>query len=222
MVAHSYGANAALLAAQSEPALIRTLTLLEPACVDLARGKPAVEEHIAAMTPVFVAANDPAVSTREFSRLVAAGMGLEAPDLPERELEANVTRLRALRPPWGIGLRRQAHLPVPTIVLTGGWSPLYEEIAQSLVTLGSAASASCWGRSPSSRRAAGDRRVPYRLGAAVTSRRFAPGDARGPVGIRPSPAADPSGGKRSADAARESRRTSCLTPGESSTYVPSC
>jgi pimeloyl-ACP methyl ester carboxylesterase len=69
VVAHSYGANAALLAAQSEPALIRTLTLLEPACFDLARGKPAVEEHIAAMTPVFVAANDPAVSTREFSRL---------------------------------------------------------------------------------------------------------------------------------------------------------
>jgi pimeloyl-ACP methyl ester carboxylesterase len=43
VVAHSYGANAAVLAAQQDPALVRSLTLLEPACFDLARGMPAVE-----------------------------------------------------------------------------------------------------------------------------------------------------------------------------------
>lgn len=136
VVAHSYGANAALLAAQSEPSLVRTVTLLEPACFDLARGKPAVEEHIVAMTPVFEAADDSSVSTREFSRLFAAGMGFESVALSEDELEAKVSRLRALRPPWDIGLRDEARLPEPTFVITGGGSSLYEETAQALVALG--------------------------------------------------------------------------------------
>jgi transcriptional regulator GlxA family with amidase domain len=40
---------------------------------------PAVEEHIATMTPVFAAADDPSVSTREFSRRFAAVMGTSPP-----------------------------------------------------------------------------------------------------------------------------------------------
>lgn len=136
VVAHSYGANAAVLSAQLEPSLVRSLVLLEPACFDLARGMPAVEEHIAAMTPVFAVANDSSVSARDFSRRFAAGMGTEPPELTEEELEARVGRLRALRPPWGIGLRSEQGLPVRTLVVTTGWSPLYEQTAQSLVAAG--------------------------------------------------------------------------------------
>ncbi|MBO0925145.1 alpha/beta hydrolase [Cellulomonas sp. zg-ZUI199] len=134
VVAHSYGANAAVLAAQTEPALVRSLALLEPACFDLARGAPSVEEHITAMTPVFAVADDPAVSAHEFSRRFAAGTGTPPPDLPDEELEARVARLRVLRPPWGVGLRQG--LPVRTLVVTGGWSRLYEETAAALVALG--------------------------------------------------------------------------------------
>jgi len=53
LVAHSYGANAALLAAQARPGLVRSLALPEPACLDLARGIPAVEEHVPDLGPVF-------------------------------------------------------------------------------------------------------------------------------------------------------------------------
>ncbi|MCM0638868.1 FAD-dependent monooxygenase [Cellulomonas wangsupingiae] len=136
VVAHSYGANAAVLAAQLEPALVRSLALLEPACFDLARGRPAVEEHIAAMTPVFEAADDPSVSARDFSLRFAAGMGTEPPDVPDEQLRASVDRLRALRPPWGIGLRTQQGLPARTLVVTGGSSRMYEETAEALVALG--------------------------------------------------------------------------------------
>jgi pimeloyl-ACP methyl ester carboxylesterase len=136
VVGHSYGANAALLAAQLESSIVLSLTLLEPACFDVARGMPAVEEHIAAMTPVFAVADDTSVSGRDFSRRFAAGMGMEPPDLPEEELQASVCRLRALRPPWGVGLRPQERLPARTLVVTGGWSPLYEETAKSLVASG--------------------------------------------------------------------------------------
>ncbi len=47
-----------------------------------------------------------------------------------------MARLRALRPPWGTGLTAGRQLRVPTLVVTGGWSELYEEVAQGLVALG--------------------------------------------------------------------------------------
>lgn len=134
VVAHSYGANAAVLAAQLEPTVVRSLALLEPACFDLARGAAAVEEHVTAMEPVFAVADDPSVSARDFSLLFAAAMGTEPPDVPDDELRARVDRLRALRPPWGVGLRPE--LPVRTLVVTSGWSSLYEQTAAALVALG--------------------------------------------------------------------------------------
>ena len=133
VVAHSYGANAALLAAQEQPDLVHSLTLLEPACFDLARGQTAVEEHIAAMRPVFEVADAADVSTRDFSLRFAAGMGFDAPDLPDDVLEERVSRLRAMRPPWDVGLRG---LSTKTLVITGGERPLYEETAESLENLG--------------------------------------------------------------------------------------
>lgn len=136
LVAHSYGANAAVLAAQLEPSMVRSLSLLEPACFDLARGMPAVEEHVTAMTPVFAVADDPSVSAREFFRRFAAGMGFEPRDLPDDELEESVARLRALSPPWDVGLRAEPGLPIRTLVVTAGGSPLYEQTAASLVALG--------------------------------------------------------------------------------------
>jgi len=124
------------LAAQLEPSLVRSLALLEPACFDLARGMPAVDEHISAMTPVLAVADDPTVSARAFSRRFAAAMGMEPPDLPDEELEARVGRLRALSPPWGVGIRPGQDLPVRTLVVTGGSDPLYEETATALVAVG--------------------------------------------------------------------------------------
>ena len=136
VVAHSYGANAALKAAQTAPPLVQSLALLEPACFDLARGMLAVEDHISAMTPVFALAHDPGVPAREFSRRFAAAMGTEPPDVPDDELEARIIRLRALRPPWGVGLSTDLGLPPRTLIITAGWSPLYDETASALVAAG--------------------------------------------------------------------------------------
>jgi pimeloyl-ACP methyl ester carboxylesterase len=136
VVAHSYGANAALIAAQRAPELVASLTLLEPACLDVARGKPAVVEHISAMTPVFAAADDASVSAREFSSRFASAMGTEPPNLPQDVLEAQVARLRALPPPWDTGVNAVGALPVRTLVVTGAWNEMYEQIADALVSLG--------------------------------------------------------------------------------------
>ncbi len=136
VVAHSYGANAALVAAQRAPELVASLTLLEPACFDLARGMPAVEEHISAMMPVFAVADDASVSAREFSRRFAVAMGTGPPDLPQDVLEAQVARLRAMPPPWDTGIDVVGALPVRTLVVTGAWNEMYEQIADALVALG--------------------------------------------------------------------------------------
>jgi pimeloyl-ACP methyl ester carboxylesterase len=136
VVATSYGANAAVIAAQRCPELVRSLALFEPACFDFARGKPAVEVHIAAMDPVYAVADDPDVPTREFSVRFASAMGTEPPDLPDDELEEVVVRLRRLRPPWHTGISRDVGIPVPTLVITGGWSALYDQTAEAMVALG--------------------------------------------------------------------------------------
>ena len=136
VVAHSYGANAALLAGLREPGLVRSLALLEPACFDLARGMPAVEAHVAAMASAFDVADDPSVSGREFFERFASGMGFPPPPSWSEELEANAARLRRLAPPWGVGLRPEDGLPVRTLVLTAPSSALYAETAASLADLG--------------------------------------------------------------------------------------
>lgn len=136
VVAHSYGANAALLAARSEPDLVRSVVLLEPACFDLARGMPAVEAHITEMAPAHAVADDPAVSGREFFELFARGMGFPPPASWSAEHEANAARLRRLAPPWDTGLRPEDGLPVPTLVVAGPSGPLYAETAIALAALG--------------------------------------------------------------------------------------
>lgn len=138
VVAHSYGANAALLAARARPDLVHSLSLLEPACFDLARGTPAVEEHIADMGAVFAAASDPGVSLQDWFARFAAAMGFPPPASWDEGLSANAARIRRLPPPWGLGLRPEDGLPVRTLVVTAPSSPLYAETATSLVGLGAA------------------------------------------------------------------------------------
>jgi pimeloyl-ACP methyl ester carboxylesterase len=81
LVAGSYGALAAMLAAELNSRLVHSLVLCEPACFSVARGCPAVDAHVAALAPVFAVAGDRSVSNAEFSGRFAAGMGTPAPDL---------------------------------------------------------------------------------------------------------------------------------------------
>jgi|SRR5690625_524891 len=58
VVAHSYGALAALLLAERHRGLVVSLALAEPAALGLSRGRPRTEEHVAAMGPVLAGATD--------------------------------------------------------------------------------------------------------------------------------------------------------------------
>lgn len=126
VVAHAQGAIAAMMAAVERPDLVYSLTLVEPACLSLTAELPATAAHIGLMQPLFNVRHQLSDEDfqREFVRRVYA-TDLQQPVTAEEKRSAR--RLRLQSPSWEAPL----HIVpgVPTLVLTGGWEPLYEEIA---------------------------------------------------------------------------------------------
>ncbi|HKU31065.1 alpha/beta hydrolase [Arthrobacter sp. NyZ413] len=133
VVAHSQGAISAMLAAVERPDLVRSLVLVEPACLSLTAELPATAAYKALMEPLFRVRHE--LSDDDYQReYLRRAFSSEAavPDTPEARRTARRLRLQA--PPWEAPL----HIVpgVPTLVLTGGWEPLYEEIAGYLQETG--------------------------------------------------------------------------------------
>lgn len=136
LVAHSGGAVAALLAAAQAPGAVRSLTLFEPACLGLARGRPAVDEMVAAMAAVFDRSADPELADGEFTHHFLLAMGVPGTDPADPEYAAVGARLRRSTPPWEPPLELAAVSRVRTLVVTGGWSAAFDEVAEVLVGAG--------------------------------------------------------------------------------------
>lgn len=139
VVAHAAGAVPALRAVERAPGVVRSLVLLEPAAFSATRGGPRVEAHVAAMSAVFAEAANPRVRDGQFAvrfltALGAPGAAIADPGDPS--LRSLGRRLRRSTPPWEVPLDRATPARVPTLVVTGGWSPLYEEVAESLAAAG--------------------------------------------------------------------------------------
>ncbi|RKO26910.1 alpha/beta hydrolase [Pseudarthrobacter phenanthrenivorans] len=145
VVAHAQGAIPAMMAAVERPDLVYSLTLVEPACLSLTAELPATAAHIALMQPLFDARRQLSDEDfqREFVRRVYA-TDLQHPVTVEEKRSARRLRLQA--PPWEAPL----HIVpgVPTLVLTGGWEPLYEEIAGYLRETGAVHRTSAGGHRP--------------------------------------------------------------------------
>ena len=131
VVAHSQGAIAAMMAAVERPDLVQSLTLVEPACLSLTAELPATAAHRALMQPLFDVRHNLGDEDfhREFVRRVFAAHTPVRGSVGEPAVEDGraARRLRLQAPPWEAPL--QIVPGVPTLVLTGGWEPLYEEIA---------------------------------------------------------------------------------------------
>jgi pimeloyl-ACP methyl ester carboxylesterase len=120
LVGHSYGGVASLLAAARRPEAVRSLTVIEPPALQLARGDEAVEELIARVDAATREAADPQDYTRRFF----AAFGLPAPPEP---LEGDALRAATSswreRAPWEakIDLETLRRAPFPTLVVRGAW-----------------------------------------------------------------------------------------------------
>lgn len=145
VVAHEQGAISAMLAAVERPDLVHSLTLVEPACLSLTAELPATTFHRSLMEPLFDVRKQlkDADYEREYFR---RAFSAEASGLDTPEARRSARRLRLQAPPWEAPL----HIVpgVPTLVLTGGWEPLYEEIAGYLEDTGALRRVAAGGHRP--------------------------------------------------------------------------
>lgn len=135
VVAHAQGAVAAMMAAVQRPDLVRSLVLIEPLLPSLTAELPATAAYSRRVQELFArsAGLGDAEFLMEFNTLLAittagAAAGVAEP-VARRAARARL-QLPAAEAPLLI-------IPgVPTLVLTGGWEPLYEEVADYLESTG--------------------------------------------------------------------------------------
>src|SRR3954451_10755508 len=134
LVGHSYGAVIALLAAAERPEAVRSLTVSEPGCLRVAAVTPLVDEMIANGERLFSHAED--IPSEDFLRLFRGGAGsaYDTPDELPEELLHGVELLKRERPSWEaeIPLEVLSAADFPVLVLSGGHSPAFEAVCDSL------------------------------------------------------------------------------------------
>jgi pimeloyl-ACP methyl ester carboxylesterase len=120
----------ALLVAARHPGAVRTLTLVEPAALSVARGDPAVEELIATLAEVYAAASS--LSPTEFSLRFREAFGYRRGVDMSKWPKLNAKGMRAAaatmteRPPWEAEIHVDALASgrLPALIVSGRWDNL--------------------------------------------------------------------------------------------------
>jgi pimeloyl-ACP methyl ester carboxylesterase len=131
LVGHSYGGVIALLAAARRPELVRSLTVIEPPCLGVARGNPVVDAYEARSELLWRDTDDPAAF------LLAFLEGVGAPVPPGEFSPALLQGARTLiveRHPWRaeIPLDALAATPFPKLVVSGAHSEPFDIVCDVL------------------------------------------------------------------------------------------
>ena len=107
-----------------------SLTLVEPILLSIGRGEIAVENLVAKTQHALEAR-----SLEEFEGRLAEAIGLQMKKPWTEEDRRWLKRFKAQRPPWDASIPPTLlpDMGVPLIVITGGWSEVYEAIARRLV-----------------------------------------------------------------------------------------
>jgi pimeloyl-ACP methyl ester carboxylesterase len=132
LAGHSYGGVISLLTAARFPEL-RSLTVVEPPCLDVARGQPAVEEFVRDATAHWLEGpHEPEPFLRGFLR--AVGSPFEPPSPLPPELEQGARTLLVERWPWEakVPLAELGALPFPKLVVSGGHSEAFDAVCDVL------------------------------------------------------------------------------------------
>lgn len=120
LVGHSYGGVVSLLAAALRPEAVRSLTVIEPPCMKIAAGNPAVDEFVAGGARWWeTGPRDPEAFLRGFLRSVGSDYDPPSP-VPAPILQGTRT-LMVERYPWDadIPLSALAAAPFPKLVVSG-------------------------------------------------------------------------------------------------------
>jgi pimeloyl-ACP methyl ester carboxylesterase len=132
LVGHSYGGVISLLAAARRPELVRSLTVIEPPALGVARGVPAVDAFIARIEEHWTnGPRDPAEFLRGFLSLVGSSTppGDFTPELLQGARTLMVERSPAEAE---IPLEELARAPFPKLVVSGAHSPAFDAVCDVL------------------------------------------------------------------------------------------
>jgi pimeloyl-ACP methyl ester carboxylesterase len=136
LVGHSYGAVIALYAAALRPDAVRSLTVSEPGCLRVAAGDPRVDAQIAGGERLYELAAT--LQPLEFLRAFRGGVGSthETPTELTRELLHGARLLMRERPPWESDppLQKLSAATFPKLVISGGHSPVFEAVCDTLAS----------------------------------------------------------------------------------------
>jgi len=134
LVGHSYGAVIALYAAALRPEAVRSLTVSEPGCLRVAAGDPLVDAQIAGGELLFQRASE--LTPLDFLRAFRGGVGSthETPAELTGELLRGVQHLMSERPPWEADppLATLGAARFPKLVISGGHSPVFEAVCDTV------------------------------------------------------------------------------------------
>jgi pimeloyl-ACP methyl ester carboxylesterase len=134
LVGHSYGAVIALYAAALRPDAVRSLTVSEPGCMRVAAGDPQVDAQIAAGELLYALADD--LEPLEFLKAFRGGVGSthETPAELGGELLRGAQLCMSERPPWEAEppLEELRAAPFAKLVISGGHSPVFEKVCDTL------------------------------------------------------------------------------------------
>jgi pimeloyl-ACP methyl ester carboxylesterase len=119
LVGHSYGGVVSLLAAARRPQHVRSLTVIEPPALGLARGNPIVDEFISRMQIAIREATDPADYQLRFRN--AFGFDARRQELTGADLEAARSSWHE-RPPWEADIPFDRLHGLRILVLRGDWA----------------------------------------------------------------------------------------------------
>jgi pimeloyl-ACP methyl ester carboxylesterase len=132
VVGHSYGGVIALLAAARWPERVRSLTVIEPPALGVARGRPEVDEFVERIEEHWTnGPRDPAEFLRGFLELVGSSIppGSFSPELLQgaRTLMVERSPAEAVIP-----FEVLAAAAFPKLVVSGGHSPAFEAVCDVL------------------------------------------------------------------------------------------
>jgi pimeloyl-ACP methyl ester carboxylesterase len=134
LVGHSYGAVIALYAAALRPGAVRSLTISEPGCLRVAAGNKHVDEQIAGGERLYELAGR--LEPLAFLRAFRGGVGSshETPEELSGELLQGAQLTMRERPPWEADppLGALSTEAFPKLVISGGHSPVFEAVCDTV------------------------------------------------------------------------------------------
>ncbi|MFE4196708.1 alpha/beta fold hydrolase [Paenarthrobacter sp. NPDC056912] len=129
----SMGGVVAMRAAALAPEKILSLTVIEPPAMPNGAGRPAADQLITALRGYFGAADTNDLETFAAGFLGVLGVDLQLPSPLPPALEEAIRNLTTERP-WETGAPAEvlARTPFPKLVVTGGGTPGFEDVADAL------------------------------------------------------------------------------------------